>query len=119
MKLFKNNKAFQKGADAKERELVPKHRKEMDELRNNKDLEIADLKNELGSMQRRVVYWQDVYRQITKDRVQVKLDRKELGKVAEDMQYILEEEAIKNFEIVHAIGKVVSKFTRKQIEDKK
>ena len=98
---------------------MPKHRKEMRELIDNKDLEIADLKNELGSMQRRVIYWQDIYRQVTRDRVQVKLDRKEISKLAEDMHYILEQDVIKNTEIVSAMGQILSKFTRKQIEDKK
>jgi|WetSurMetagenome_2_1015567.scaffolds.fasta_scaffold1458620_1 hypothetical protein len=110
--------SYKKGADAKERELIPVHKKEIQELVNEKEYEISAIKSELSSMQRRCDYWEGVYTKVQNDRIQLKIERKELSQIASDISYILNQEVVKNNEILSAIGNVFDKFTKK-IDDKK
>jgi len=113
-----SEESFKKGADAKERELIPVHKKEIQELVNEKEYEISAIKSELSSMQRRCDYWEGVYTKVQNDRIQLKIERKELSQIASDISYILNQEVVKNNEILSAIGNVFDKFTKK-IDDKK
>lgn len=123
MKLnpFKNEpfeKGFIKGENAKEKELIPIHKKELQQLADEKDLEIIGLRSELHSMQRRVDYWQTIYRQVTKEKVQNKMDKKELQKIADDVFYFIDQKVIENENLLSAVGEIVSRVNNLQIEGK-
>ena len=125
-KLFKKDgtreafdKGIIKGREEKEKELIPLHRKELEELYNEKEIEIAELKAENASMERRCEYWQGIYKQEVKNRIQNKIDRKEITKAAEDMQYFLDQEIIKNENVVSAFFQTLGKFTGKQLTEGK
>jgi hypothetical protein len=123
MFFFKKNikkekqKSYKKGADDKERELFPVHQKELRDLQDEKDCKIAELESELASRDRRMAYWQKVYRDVTKERVQVKMDRKAISKLAEDMFYILNEDVTKNNEILCKIGDILGNFLGKRLPE--
>jgi hypothetical protein len=110
-------KSYKKGADDKERELFPMHQKELRDLQDEKDCKITELETELASNNRRMAYWQKVYKDITRERVQVKMDRKAISKLAEDMYYILNEDVTKNNEILSKIGDILGDFLGKRLPE--
>jgi len=118
-------KTYQAGKDDKERELIPVHRQDMQTLENAKNEEIANLKSELQTMQRRINYWKTIYDQVKNERINIKQkeselkqSRAEIEMVAQDMFYFVNEEVIKNNENLAVMGQILGKFTNRQIEDK-
>lgn len=117
-------KIYQKGQDDKERELLPIHQQQMESLENLKNEDIAQLKAELQSMERRMSYWEDIYekvkaerRTIKREQSELKQDRAEIERVAQDMFYFVNQEVIKNNESLSVMGQILGKFTNKQIKE--
>lgn len=118
-------KAYESGQIDKEKELIPVHNQALKDLENQKNEEIAQMRSDMASMQRRVEYWEAIYNKTKDERIlikrefsKVKEDRSEIERVANDMFYFVNQEVIKNNESLSVMGEILGRFTSKKLEAK-
>lgn len=118
-KKIKNalDKARKDEHDKCEREFIREKRLALDELSNEKDLQIAELEAELQSVQMKAKFHQDQCDKMLKERYQVKLDKKRTEKLGNDLYFLVKEYVADEAKIVQQIGIILRDSGIKLIEE--
>lgn len=122
MKFFsrKINKAITRARNDErlkcEREFIHQKKIELQKLENEKNLEIAEIRAEMESMEIHTKFWKEEYEKMLKRNQGVKIQEKRNAKLANDLYFLINEKVKSDSEIISNIGTILSDAGIKLIE---